>query len=148
MALGGEASFHVSISGDYALPVYLEVVIAKDVSASSATDKKEDTCRGTAGDKIKRYTPGKKDKSISLEVCHRNTDAAWNAIVDSEDADTPIEVLFLDGPYTTSGSKGFRFMANVFSYEADQPLDDPMNDTFEFNPTALTDDEYEKVVIA
>lgn len=145
---GGQAAFYISPTGDFAAPVYCEVKIAKDVSSDSSTDKKEDTCRGNVNVKLKTYVAGKQDKSISLEVCHRTDDACWNMLCDAEATCSPIEVMKLDCPSTVSGAKGFRFMAGVFSFNCNQPLEDPQNDTFEFAPVDCGDGPlYERVSI-
>ena len=149
---GKTAVLQVSASGDFSAPVYVEVTIAKDVSTSKETEKLEDDCRGSADDNYKRYIPGMKDISTSLEVCHRTSHAAWELIVNAEDTDDILEVQMLDGPEAPAvgeTTEGIRYMANVFSFEMDQPLNSPLNDSFEFAPTACQDtlDKPERVTI-
>ncbi len=78
----------------------------------------------------RRHDPGDRakigtlrDYTIEFEVVADNTDADWLFFLSCYDNDTVAEILILNGPVLTVGSRGARASMNVTDMTESQPLE-------------------------
>jgi hypothetical protein len=102
-------------------PTWVEVKDVKDVTRNLEKALADFSIRGTSF-RLQKGTL--KDLSIDFQMVHDPTDAAWIAFEGAFYTDADVEVLFLDGPIGTAGSRGVRFMSQVTKFTGNEALED------------------------
>ena len=130
------ATTYTAGAGTYAVPVWAEIPYVKDLSISSATDKLEDTDRGST---VKKYCSGQMDLECTMNLSYRAGTDEMRVLRDAHMDRETLEVAIMDGAIATSGSEGFRFHSKVFSHDWDQPMQDVMGIDVTLAPTYYAD---------
>lgn len=118
-------------TGTNAVPVLVEITEARDVDFPMASDKIDDSDRGSD---FKKYTDGQIDLAINAKLTYRNGNANCTALRNAVLAGTVIEFFALDGSSAVTGSAGVRFFGKVFSNNMQQPLSDGQTVDIEIAP--------------
>ncbi len=124
-------------SGTYSVPVWNEVVNAKDVTVPLTKGEAETSRRGTTW-KTRKGTL--KDASIDFQLVQEDNDAAFTALLDSYINSTPIELLALNGPIDEVGSQGLRAVCEVFNFQDGQALESAVQYDVSCKPTPAAND--------
>lgn len=107
-------------TGDYDSPTWVEIDNAKDVTLALNADEVDVTTR--AGGGHKQTEPGLIDSSVEFDINWDTDDENFSALQTAFLARTEIEVLVLDGAYTSAGSEGLRMTAKVTTFSRDEAL--------------------------
>lgn len=123
-------------SGTNASPTWVEIAFARDVNTTSSADKLDASDRSS---KFKKYCSGQLEIETTITATYNRTEAgaagAIEVLRDHYHNRTAVQVAIVDGPITTTGNEGYKFYANVFSNDWDQPLSDGQTVTMTFCPT-------------
>lgn len=79
------------------------------------------------------------DRNVSFQIIKIVTDASYLALESAYFNKTTVDVLALNGPVTTSGSRGTRAICAVTKFEEGYPLGEKQTVDVELSPT-LSDD--------
>ena len=117
--LGRRAKIYVN-SATYGSPTWVEISLARDVSDNKGTTSVDADCREMGDWEVKLAVS--KNLSIDFDMIHDSANAAWVLLSAAFDALSTVDVLMLDGPRTTAGSKGMRATCSIEKFAATQPL--------------------------
>jgi len=133
--LGRRGKLYVN-SASYASPTWVEITLARDVSDNKETTTVDADCRAM-GDWEAELAVSKK-MSIDFDMIHDTTNSAWSIISTAYHALSTVDILMLNGPRTTSGSKGMRAVCTVKKFAKSEPLKNIQVDAVSLAP-ALND---------
>ncbi len=136
MPVGFDGKCYYDSSLDYASPVWVEMVNARDVDNPMSTDEVENSDRGSP---YKKYDAGQHDLTHTVEYTYRNGDTVLEALRTIALARGVVQAAFMDGDIATTGSEGWRGFYIVSSHDWTQPLQDGQVVTLTFRPTHYDD---------
>ena len=115
----------------YATPTWSAVDHTRDGTPNQAWDLGDAAIRAT---KVKLYHPTQKEMQMSVVVRCDDVDAGYLALKGASELGTALDMLVLDGPISTEGSRGFR--SYFFVSESGQPqgAGDVLYSTFDLRP--------------
>jgi hypothetical protein len=108
-------------TGTYGVPVWSELKNVKDVKTDRKKATADASTRGTGKTRAKVGTL--REFSVSFESVVDNADADYIFLEQCYDNDTVVDMLVLNGPYTTPGVRGMRANLNVTDLSDSQPLE-------------------------
>lgn len=144
---GREAGFYLSFTEDFQAPIFFHAPFIKDLDCSNSVSEIEDDCRNEGGQKDTRYLPGKREKEITTETCHRPADPLWVQLKQFFTDCKPVDILKLNCKIDEDGAQGTRFNAMISQGDESQPLDDPLSESYTFKPSACTDDPCQEIYV-
>lgn len=132
-------------STSYGSPTWNEVKAVRDVKVGADFDKQDATTR--AGGGLKQFVATLLELGITGLIRTDETDTTGFAAMETAFlARGVLDVLILDGPRTTNGSRGYRFDSQVFKFGEDQKLEGVLYREFDVAPTPSANDAYSAVV--
>lgn len=105
----------------YVTPTWEEVTNVRDLTRSLEKSLADASIRGTS---FRLQVGTLKDLSVEFQMVYDPADAAYEAFEEAFFDDLDIELLILDGPIGTLGSKGIRFEAQVSNFTVNEALED------------------------
>ena len=108
-------------TGTNAIPVWVEIPMAKDVTINIESSDLDSTSRESLC--FKMSAQGLKTVSVDMQLLYQPGTAAFDALRAAYFADTAQEYAFMDGDVATSGSEGIRLFGEIFSFGQEQGLD-------------------------
>jgi len=140
MAVGVEIGFESSLyvnTASFASPTYVEIGLARDVTANQSVDKIDVTVRSTARLGFRANDYGLRDIGWSFEMlvpAAGESDAAYTKFIDSQNARTPVDILHVEGGViSTDNLIATRAVCGVFGGEKGEPLADASTKSFEIS---------------
>jgi hypothetical protein len=124
-------------SGSDAVPTWVEIDTARDVSTSASADKADNSDRRS---KFKKSCAGMLDLETTVTATFVAGDTALLGLRTHFLARTTVQIAVMDGPYATSGSEGFKYFASVYSNDFSQPLNDGQTISVTFSPSVNPDE--------
>ena len=135
--VGKDANLYYDSASTYATPTWTEIKRVGDVNLNLGKNQGSTRTREVA---LEVSGGGTKTASLSFTyVAKKGADTVADALQDSWLNDTKMEFAMLDGPSGTSGSKGYRMIGIVNSYNQSQAFDDPLAYDVEVTPS-ITDE--------
>ncbi len=130
--LGMDAKLYRN-TGDYALPVWVEVSNVKDVTLNLEKGEADVTTRANQG---WRATVGTlKDASIEFQMVWDTVDAGFDAIRQAFFNNTPLEFAVMDGDITDPDSEGLRATFDIFNFTRNEALEEAILVDVSIKPT-------------
>lgn len=124
-------------TGTHAVPVWVTITRAKDVSLNASKGMAEISSR------ISRFKFKKGAlKELSLEFGYmysKGTDSVWTMLNDSFVNGTAVEFWVGDATITLQGAKGWRFYGEVSDFSYEQALEDAETFNVKVEPTTSYD---------
>lgn len=105
----------------YVTPTWEEVTNVRDLTRSLEKSLADASIRGTS---FRLQVGTLKDLSVEFQMVYDPADTAYEAFEEAFFDDLDIELLILDGPIGTAGSKGIRFEAQVSNFTVNEALED------------------------
>jgi hypothetical protein len=134
--LGYHSALYIN-TGTYAVPVWSELDLAKDVTNTDAVDKVDVTTRRTAriGYKANEYGLSELGWKFDMLVpAAGETNAAYDAIEAARMAKDPVDILHTEGGIvTTDGLPATRAVCGVFGGEKGEPLNNASTRSYELS---------------
>lgn len=124
-------------TGTYAVPVWVEIDLARDVTMSLEAAEADASTRSSGG--WRETIQSLKDAGLEIEVANDSADTAFTAIKDAFINGTNLEVLILDGPVATVGSQGLRMTCAVSAFSRSEPLEELVTVSATLKPTPNDD---------
>jgi len=112
-------------SGDYATPVWNELVNAKDVTLNLEAGEADASRRG--GNGWKETLTALRDGSVEFEMVYDTADAEFTALKDAFFTGTTVEMAVLDGDVATSGTQGLRATMSITNFSRNEPLEEALS---------------------
>jgi len=138
-----------AVSTPYATPTWTAITLVRDASVSRPWDMSDASVRGS---RVKLYHPTQQDFAVSLTVRCDDLDTGYLALNGAADEGTTIDMMILDGPVATEGSRGIRAHFHVSDTGQDQSIGTALYKTFELKPGFAVNDDaalvYPKYAIA
>lgn len=103
-------------------PVYEVVSNIKDLTRGLEKALADASTRGTGGFRAQLGTL--KDLSLEFQMVYDPDDTDVIAFQDAFFSDDNIQFVILDGPISTTGSKGIRFMGQITNFSINEALED------------------------
>lgn len=119
-------------SATYALPTWVEVPEAQDISFPFQTDQLEWLDRAT---EFKQYVDGFTDIGFEFGLTYAAGNANHAALQAAAIARTEMDVCLMDQPVATSGADGFRMFALVSGFDTSLPIADKTEVSVVLKPT-------------
>ena len=116
----------------YGTPTWTDIDHVRDASVGQPWDLQDASIRAT---KFKLYHKAQKDLSVQLTVRCDDVDSGYIALREAAENGTTIDMLLLDGPIATEGSRGFRAFFHVSESGQSQAIGDTLYSTFDLKPT-------------
>lgn len=98
-------------------PTWNEVAIISDFVVDPQWERQDVQTRES---RVKRGASTLVGMEFTGKILVRRSDASYGLFVDSFHAQTPMDILALDGPRTEAGSEGLRLMVDVIKLTDDQ----------------------------
>lgn len=131
-------------TGTEEAPAWAAVAKVADCTLNAAWDKVDASSRQS---KAKRYAKTQIDVSASIRIKTAWSDPGYLALIGAAtSAAGSLDLLILDGPLTTAGSRGFRGQWHIFSKNQDQSLGARLYDQLEAAP-ADSDADFSLAVV-
>ena len=124
-------------TGSYAVPVWSELDLARDVTVSLEAAEADASSRSSGG--WRETIQSLKDASIEFEMVNDSADSGFTAVKNAFIDGTNLEVLALDGPVATTGSQGLRMTSAVSAFSRSEPLEETVTVSTTLKPTPNTD---------
>lgn len=102
-------------------PTWALVTNVRDLTRNLEKDLADASVRGSS---FRLQVATMKNFSIDFQMVYDPTDLDVIAFEEAYHADTDVELLDLDGPIGTAGSKGLRFMGQVSNFTVNEALAD------------------------
>lgn len=102
-------------------PTWREVTDVRDLTRGLEKTMADASIRGS---EYKLQVSVQKDLSVDFQMVYDPDDVDVQAFEDAFHEDTDVELLFLDGPIDTVGSKGLRGMFQVSKFTGNEALTD------------------------
>lgn len=119
-------------TGTYGSPTWTAMGLVRSVSPSMPWDMVEAGARET---RAKLYAKARADLKVSFDMRADDADDAFSAVADAAVSPTVLlDILFLDGPLTAEGARGFRAAWNINLTGQPQEIDGSIYDQFEAAP--------------
>jgi len=120
--VGGEMYLYYN-SGSYGTPTWVIVGDIGDVTPNDNDTEIPVPLRSNYP--FMTYMRGMTDLSAEFQLLYKSgvSDTVYKAFEDAKKNRTPMDLLFLDGPVATEGSKGVRAISDVFKFTPGQPVD-------------------------
>ena len=134
--LGLEAVLYFNDGGTWESPNHTEISGVRDVTLNLEKSVVDLSHRGS-GWRLNRGAL--KDASISVTVLD-DDGVGLAALINAWLASTPLEVLALNGPLTTPGSKGLRAVCEVMNVTRNEALEEGLAYDVELRPTPADND--------
>jgi hypothetical protein len=124
-------------SATYASPTWVEITHVSDLMLDQTKGEADVSTRATGGDEAKVGTL--KARSLDFTFLYREDDSAnaldYTALSDSYENNTAIDMLIVNGVYSTPGTKGWRATMEVFKFSNDQKLTEASKFSVTMKPT-------------
>lgn len=117
-------------NGTTAVPVWLEIDTARDVTLNLSRNDVDDTSRTTDG--WRSRLAGLAEWGADFEMVYNTANTAWQKVRQSFFNNTIIEVLILDGDILVDDNEGIRGNVFVTNFERAEPLEDVMSNATTF----------------
>jgi hypothetical protein len=130
-------------SGTYASPTWVAIDFVRDANIGKPWDFGDASIRAT---RVKLYHPTQMDIAPSVTVRCDDANAGYLALEAPSNSGAAIELLILDGPIATEGSRGVRAFFHVSDTGQDQAIGNVLYKTFELKP-AFSTDGYPKYIV-
>lgn len=101
-------------------PTWVLIANCRDLTRNAETSLADASVRGST---FKQQVSTLKDLSVDFQMVY-DGGADFTAFEDAFFTDGVIQVLLLDGPIATVGSKGLQFMAQVSKFTGNEALED------------------------
>jgi len=124
-------------TGTFAVPVWSEIDLVRDVTLSLEAAEADASTRGSGG--WRETIQSLKDAGLEFEMANDSADAAFTAIKDAFINGTSVDVLVLDGPVATTGSQGLRMISAVSAFSRSEPLEEVVTVSSTLKPTPNAD---------
>jgi hypothetical protein len=108
-------------TGTYGAPTWVEIAEVSDLMLDQTKGEADVSTRATGGDVAKVGTLKERSLDFTLVLKDDDTDTR-DALEDSYEDGTSIDLLILNGPHTTPGNRGWRIEMEVFKLSNDQKL--------------------------
>lgn len=115
----------------YASPTWSVVDHVRDNAPSQPWDLVDASIRAT---RVKLYHPTQKDIGCQITVRCDDVDTAYLALRAAAEEGIALDMLILDGPISTEGSRGFRAFFHVSETGQPQGAGDVLYSTFDLKP--------------
>ncbi len=122
----------------YGTPTWTDLDHARDAAPNQAWDFADASIRAT---KVKLSHPTQKNMECQIVMRCDDVDAGYLAMKGAAEAGTALDLLILDGPLTTEGSRGFRAFFYVSESGQPQGIGDTLYSTFDLKPGFGTIDD-------
>jgi hypothetical protein len=133
--LGRDARTYYN-TGSFASPAWGVIKRIRDQTTGGGATTIDVATRETA---FKASAVVEIDRTVSFQIIKIVTDASYLALESAYFNKTPLDVLALNGPVMTSGSRGTRAICAVTKFEESYPLGEKQTVDVELTPT-LSDD--------
>lgn len=131
-------------TGTYGSPTWTAMAGVRSVTPSMPWDMVEGGSRGT---KAKLYAKARADLGVSFDMRADDADTAYGLVADAAMSQTTaMDIMFLDGPITAEGARGFRAQWLINQTAKAEEIDGSIYPTFDAKPTYTTDG-YPKTVV-
>ena len=119
-------------TGTYAVPVWVEVQNAKDVTLNLETGEADVSTRANNG--WRATLPTLKEASVEFEMVWDTDDAGFAAIQTAFFSNAPLEFAVMDGAITQTGSQGLRATMGVTKFTREEPLEEAIKAAVTLKP--------------
>ena len=119
-------------TGDYALPVWVEMPNVKDLTLNLETGEADVTTRGNAGWKATLATL--KDGSVEFEAIWDTEDAGFSVLEVAYFTSGFVEVAVMDGDLTLAGNEGLRATMAVTNFTRNEQLEEAITASVSMKP--------------
>lgn len=147
--LNSKVYYNTASSSKYATPTWTVIDHVRDATPNQAWDYADASIRGT---RVKLYHPTAKEMTCQVTVRCDDVDAGYLALKAASEEGTALDMLVLDGPISTEGSRGFRAFLQVSESGQPQGAGDILYSTFDLKPGfGVIDDgtpAYPKIAVA
>lgn len=123
-------------TGTYGAPTWDEVTNIRDLTLSLEKGESDVSTRSTGGWRARRGVL--KDAKIEWQMVWDTADTDFTAFRNSFLNGTSIDMLFLDGSVSTTGSQGFRADIEIFSFSRNENLEEAVMVDVSAMPTYST----------
>jgi hypothetical protein len=127
-------------TGTYAVPVWSEIDLARDVTLSLEVGEADASTRASTW---REFLQTLKEAGIEFELASDSSDTEFTAVKDAFFDNTAIEILALDGDEAVAGSQGLRMTSIVSSFSRNEPLEETVTISVTIKPTPNDDAEPE-----
>ena len=127
MAVGRKRKMYLNLGGTFAAPTWVEIKRATEVKRPQSRSTSEHKFRGARNIKT---TTGYRKFEVTAKYHTKPAglaDAVADALQDSFDNDTVLDIAVMDGPIATAGTKGVRGPFLVTNWELDENDEDNAN---------------------
>lgn len=123
-------------TGTYGSPTWTAITLARDTQTNAPWDLAEASVRAT---RVKLYHPTQIDFQCSATVRADDADTGYNALADAAVSGTALDLLILDGPISTEGTRGLRAHFHVSLNSSPEEIGGAIYKTFDLKPGFSTD---------
>lgn len=123
-------------SATYAMPTWVEVADAGDVTINIEATEAEIKRRGLA---FTEYLAGQLGISLEFPIVRDTGDTVYSAIQSAILGRSNLEFAVMDGDIATSGQKGYRITCKVFGFNENEPLEEGATTEITAKPTPNSD---------
>lgn len=124
-------------TGTFGSPVWAPIKGIRDLTRTGGTVSIDVATRET--DAVATGVVGR-DRGLSFQLLRQTSQASYLAIENAYDTDdATLDVLSLDGPVATTGSRGVRAIMQVTKFDEPEPLVEKMTVDVEMKPTQSDD---------
>lgn len=123
-------------TGTFGSPVWTPVKRIRDLTRTGGTVSIDVATRET--DAVATGVVGR-DRGLSFQLVRDTSQASYLALENAYDTEGTLDVLSLDGPVATTGSRGVRAIMQVTKFDEPEPLVEKMTSDVELKPT-ISDD--------
>lgn len=119
---------NTAVSTPYATPTWTAMTLVRDVSISRPWDFGDASVRAT---RVKLYAPTQMDFAVTMTMRCDDLDAAYLAVDAAAVSGTALDLLILDGPITTEGTRGVRAHFHISDTGQDQAIGNVLYKNYE-----------------
>jgi hypothetical protein len=123
-------------TGTFAVPVWAEITIARDVTLNMEAGEAEASSRANT---FREYLQALKDAGIEFDMLFDGADVQFGLIKDAYFDNTTLDLLALDGASATSGNSGLRMVCVVTGFTRNEPLEEAVTVAVTVKPTPNAD---------
>jgi hypothetical protein len=122
-------------TGSYNAPVWSELTLISDLSVNPAWDEASADARESRIKQVRKTMMG---LEVTGRMKKKPLDTNYEAFMNALNSDDVLDLLILDGPRETEGSRGYRFDAQVFGGTEDQAMGNVLYQDFAIKPSLET----------
>lgn len=142
---GYKRTIYRETGGTFATPTWNLVDNVKDVSWALPKDSLEATRRASGA--LKESEPGRGDFSITGMIMVDESDSDFTAFETAWLADSLLDIMILDGPNSTNGSRGYRMEMKLHEFSEDTADDGILYRNFVLKP-CISSNAKQSVVVS